>query len=178
MGNIPIGIMFTANTRRFMGKLITWFFLIILVVIVPLGSWFYLKEGLDYRKGALLELTPKDSIPRDSDSLQIIFGKTSIIVIDSLVKNDIIEKIREQFKNTPGFQVSFISENSTSALPAEYLKDVWVRYAGNSFVLIDTAGNIRNAYKNDSLSIKKLVEHTAIVIPRPKESDIKMKNEQ
>lgn len=161
-----------------MGKFITWFFLILLVVVVPLGSWFYLKKGLDYRKGALSELAVKDVIEKSSDSLDLLYGKTSIIVIDTQIHENILGSIREQFKNTPGFQVLNAVKDSTYSWPSGYLGNVWIRYKESSFVLVDTAGNIRNVYASDSVSIKKLVEHTAIVIPRPKESDIKMKNEQ
>ena len=40
---------------------------------------------------------------------------------------------------------------------------------------MDTAMRVRNVYDNDAESIKKLVEHIAIVLPRQKESDIEMK---
>ena len=31
----------------------------IMLFVLPLGSWYYLQSGLDYRKDALKELEPK-----------------------------------------------------------------------------------------------------------------------
>lgn len=161
-----------------MGKLISWLLLGLFVVIVPLGSWFYLKKGLDYRKGALKELTAKDSIESSIDSLHLLIGKTSVIVLDSLVDADITAGIRDQFKNTPGFQVVYINGRDETQWPNEYLNSFLSKYQGRGYMLIDTAGKVRNVYDNSDEGLKKLIEHTAIVIPRPVEADIKVKNKQ
>jgi len=160
-----------------MGKLISWILLILFVVVVPLGSWFYLKKGLDYRKGALQELIAKDSLERSSDSLGLIFGKTTIIVLDSAVGTSITEGIRDQFKNTPGFQVVY-KNGDDEQWPGSYLKGFFDKYQGSAYMLIDTSGKLRNVYENTDYDLKKLIEHTAIVIPRPVEADIKVKNGQ
>jgi hypothetical protein len=161
-----------------MGKFISWLLLGLFVVVVPLGSWFYLKKGLDYRKGALQELVAKDSIEASLDSLHLIFGKTSVIVIDSLVDADITAGIRDQFKNTPGFQVVYINGSDQTQWPDDYLNSFLKKYQGSGYMLIDTAGKVRNVYENSDEGLKKLIEHTAIVIPRPVETDIKVKNRQ
>jgi hypothetical protein len=161
-----------------MGKLISWLLLGLFVVIVPLGSWFYLKKGLDYRKGALMELTAKDSIESSIDSLHLLIGKTSVIVLDSLVDADITAGIRDQFKNTPGFQVIFINGSDETKWPKDYLGSFLSKYQDSGYMLIDTAGKVRNVYDNSDEGIKKLIAHTAIVIPRPVEADIKVKNKQ
>jgi hypothetical protein len=161
-----------------MGKFISWLLLGLFVVVVPLGSWFYLKKGLDYRKGALQELIAKDSLERSIDSLGLIFGKTSIIVLDTLVDSSITSGIRDQFKNTPGFQVIHTAGDHETQWPRPYLESFFDKYDGSAYMLIDTSGKVRNVYENNDKELKKLIEHTAIVIPRPVEVDIKVKNGQ
>jgi len=160
-----------------MGKLLSWIVLGIFLVVVPFISWYYLKQGLDFRKNALMELTPKDSISYNTDSLDIITRKTTLLVLTNGEGiSDIIPPILQQFKNTDGFQVlSYDSLPGIQQLPDKYLSDVRSRYSDKSFILIDSALNIRNSYMHDMNSIRKMVEHIAIVIPRVKESDIKMK---
>ena len=160
-----------------MGKLLSWIVLGLFLVVVPFISWYYLKEGLDYRKKALSELIAKDSISVELDSLQKLAGKTTLLLNKSSKDvTDLISPIQEQFKNTQGFQIiSFDTIPGIIHLPENYLSQLRTKYADQSFILIDTSLFIRNTYKHDMDAVRKMIEHIAIVIPRVKESDIKMK---
>ncbi len=160
-----------------MGKLVSWIVLALFVLIVPLGSWYYLQTGLDYRKNAISELLVKDSLDVHLDSLCILKNKTSLLVLQS---NDsikvILDKINEQFKNSPGFQiVDFDTSTVYLKLPNDYLLELRQKYSNQDFMLLDTSLYIRNVYKNTEPEIRKLIEHMAITIPRPKETDINLK---
>ncbi|MBK8348398.1 MAG: hypothetical protein IPL08_12510 [Saprospiraceae bacterium] len=160
-----------------MGRWITWVVLGLFIVIVPFGSWYYLKKGLDYRKKSLSELVAKDSIATNLDSLHILRGFTSLIVTDTQPSTTkVVGSILEQFKNIKGFQIFYMdSLKGTRIMPAGYMADSFDKYTQQSFILMDTAMHIRNVYRNDTESVRKMIEHIAMVIPRPKESDIKMK---
>ena len=139
-----------------MGKLLSWIVLGLFLVVVPFISWYYLKEGLDYRKKALSELIAKDSISVELDSLQKLAGRTTLLLNKS--SKDVTDLIPPIIH-----------------LPENYISQLRTKYADQSFILIDTSLFIRNTYKHDMDAVRKMIEHIAIVIPRVKESDIKMK---
>lgn len=160
-----------------MGKLISWLALALFLVVAPLVSWLYLKKGLDYRRLSLSELVPKDSIDLKSDTAHLLNGKTSLFVYQMDEKHQqIISNIQEQYKNSEGFQV-LVRDSLTTYLkwPEHLAPDFLARQNKYKFLLIDTKLKLRNGYNDDEKSIKKMIEHIAIVLPRLKESDIKMK---
>lgn len=161
-----------------MGKLVSWVVLGLFLVIVPFGSWYYLQKGLDYRKNALRELEIKDSLSIRVGTFRLFQNKTSLVVLD--VSDDIYkikEALQEQYKSSIGFQILYpIAQSDVVLLPEDLLKYFKSKYPDDTFVLVDESRMIRNTYKSDEASVKKLVEHIAIVLPRPKESDIKMKH--
>lgn len=156
-----------------MGKQISWIALFLLLVVVPFGSWFYLSKGLNFRKHSLSEIVPKDSLSIELDTSEIFRGKTSLVVLthDDNTK-EITSSVYTQFKNTVGFQLVYVD-----TLQNEALKTQFTKYSGKAFVVIDEKMRVRNSYHNDLESIRKMVEHIAIIIPRPKETDIQMKNQ-
>ncbi len=160
-----------------MGKLLSWIVLGLFVIVVPLGSWYYLSLGLNYRKAALAELTVKDSINIKSDTLNILKGKTTVLALkggDQISSH--LKQLNDQFKNSYSFQiVSYDTSTVYTHIPLEYLFSVKQKYAGSDYVLLDTSSHIRNVYIDNTEGIKKLIEHLAIVIPRAKEVDINMK---
>jgi hypothetical protein len=154
-----------------MGRLITWIVLALFVLVVPFGSWYYLNSGLQYRKSALRELARKDSLDAKLDTLNIFKGKTTIYISpDKKIETSTIDNIVQQYGKAPSFQVIL-----GDSLPKGYLTNILGKFSSADFVLIDTARYIRQSYKGDIDGIRKLVEHTAIVLPRAEEVDIKMK---
>lgn len=159
-----------------MGKLVSWVAVILLLVVVPLGSWYYLNQGLNYRKTALSELHPKDSISLHQDTLNLLKDRTTLVVLDKNNTSSIIDAVGDQFKNAQGFQVLHYDSTSTSdVIPFHYSNGFFDTKQGYAFVLIDQDLKIRNFYKGDMVSVKRMIEHIAMVIPRPKEADIKQK---
>ncbi|MBK8625848.1 MAG: hypothetical protein IPN86_09890 [Saprospiraceae bacterium] len=160
-----------------MGKLISWVAVLLLLVVVPIGSWVYLNKGLNYRKAALAELIPKDSISANLDTLDLLKGKVSLIILENSKTAEIVKALEDQFNNSQGFQIIYKdSMVGNSFLPNSYLGDFFNKEDDFSFALLDERMRVRNYYKNDIESVRKMVEHIAIVIPRPKETDIVQKN--
>ena len=160
-----------------LSKLLSWVVLAIFVLIVPLGSWYYLKSGLEYRKKALAELSILEGIDSNLDSLSLFKNRTTLLVIsqDSSVKENLL-KINDQFKNSPGFNI-YVSDTIAPflSIPKNYMSQVFGKYDDYDYLLIDNKMQIRNKYHNNIEEIKRLIEHMALIIPRPKEVDIKIK---
>jgi len=160
-----------------MSKFVSWLAVILLLCIVPFGSWLYLSKGLNYRKAALSELKAKDSISIAEDSLGFLNNKTTLLVLnrDSRII-DILAKINDQFKNSPNFQIVFRDSVETYRyLPINYIDKKIASYKTDDFILIDNKLQIRNSYGSDMPAIKKMIEHIAIILPRAKEADIIIK---
>lgn len=160
-----------------MKKLISWIVLAALVIIVPVGSWYYLQQGLDYRRSALKDLAVKDSIQIQDDSLMLFKGKTTLLVLgkDSsvMVHSKIID---DQYGSSFSFQTLSTSTNlGIPQVPDNYIANLIDKFSEYQYLLIDTSMKIRNHYKDSNEDLKRLVEHIAIILPRPVESDIKMK---
>jgi len=160
-----------------MGKLISWIVLSLFVLVVPLGSWFYLQQGLDFRKASLAELKVKDSLNLSLDTLSVFKGNVSLIVMHPSTESDkSISSIKDQFKNVPSFT---IFENGVDCpYQLSYLKSMGLSDTSSLYAVIDTSGRVRSYYKDNSLpNLQKLVEHIAIIMPKAKEMDIQMKNQ-
>ncbi|MCE2788828.1 MAG: hypothetical protein LW630_02815 [Saprospiraceae bacterium] len=162
-----------------MAKWISWIALFLLLVVVPFGSWYYLKSGLDYRKKALSDLLPKDSISFNLDSLSIFRGNTTVLVLgQDTTSYQVIRTINKQFEKVPHFQCLFqdtaAASDGFNILPQGYAVEDLQKYQ-LGYLLIDTSAKIRNSYAASKHDVKKLIEHTAIVLPREKESDIELK---
>ncbi|MBK8817630.1 MAG: hypothetical protein IPN49_00520 [Saprospiraceae bacterium] len=158
-----------------MRKLISWIAVGILLIFVPLGSWFYLKQGLDYRKNALEELKPKDNLDSIPDSLNVFKYKTTLLVLKENEKIlNSCDLIYDQFKDAFTFQIVG-NINKPYAIPFSHKILSSLKGGNASFAIIDTSLQIRNLYSTETKDLKKMVEHLAIVIPRIKEKDIKTK---
>lgn len=89
--------------------------LLAFIVIIPLGSWYYLKRGYDYRKEAMEELKDYGKLPTLAYST--VDGKENVVdslsgkmVIAHLLNTEnedlttqfgkTLKKLHEQFKNT------------------------------------------------------------------------------
>ncbi len=93
---------------------------------------------------------------------------------------DFGQEIYDQFGKAETFQLWTKSGNTSKSnwhsLPDSSIHLLSKSYPNASYVLIDTALNVRNIYYgNPSDVIKEVVSHVAIVLPRKKEKDIKMK---
>jgi len=159
-----------------MQKIISWIVLAALVVLVPLGSWIYLKKGLDWRKGALKELVVKAVIDKSLDSSNVFLSKTSLVVFEysEEIKNA-LQPIYDQFKDAYTFQIVSQYDYEYNVKVTDGYVDRLIQRKDNTFAIVDTGLQVRNFYTLKNSDLKSMVEHLAVVIPLPKEKDIKMK---
>lgn len=153
--------------------------LFILVFVLPIGSWFYLKTGLDFRKEALTSLESKGKV---HDALKIngdvLKGKTSLIEVNGI---DAEQRalLFDQFKEAYTFQylapsnVGIVDSNFIAPLRYDVLDS---NYKDVSFMLVDTALNIRNSYTvREKADLERLVTELSILLPKKAPKDLKLK---
>lgn len=153
--------------------------LFILVFVLPIGSWFYLKTGLDFRKEALTSLESKGKV---HDALKIngnlLKGKTSLIEVNGI---DAEQRalLFDQFKEAYTFQylalnnVGIVDSNFMAPLRFDVLDG---KYKDVSFMLVDTALNIRNSYTvREKADLERLVTELSILLPKKAPKDLKLK---
>lgn len=159
-----------------MQKIISWIVLAALVVLVPLGSWIYLKKGLDWRKGVLHELVVKSVIDKSLDTSNVFLSKTSLLVFEESeeIKNA-LQPIYDQFKDAYTFQVVSQYDYEYNVRVTDGYLDRLIQQDGSTFAIVDTGLQVRNYYTLNNSDLKSMVEHLAVVIPLPKEKDIKLK---
>jgi len=151
--------------------------LLIVLVGLPIGSWYYLQTGFNYRKEALEYLKPKGEITIEDQSLELKNYTTLIQLNED--HEELLKKVYDQYSSSNTFQLfstidpienrsnwKELSESSLSSLKMEHESD---------FLLIDTEGQLRGEYIADKAGIKTMIEHISIVLPRVKEKDIKIK---
>ncbi len=169
--------------------------LILLILVgLPLGSWYFLSRGLEWRKSKVSDLKAKelflkayDFSDEDKNRLyELMAHRTTIVKLHGAINDNDIAIIN-QFENAYTFQflsfektdgnsktwssksaARFYKPSSQNAIPAT-LKDC-------NYVIVDTAGFIRQCYEGDSEQmLGLLVEDTAVVLPRKKPKDIGIK---
>lgn len=166
-----------------MKKMLVSIGVIILVVILPAGSWYYLQTGLDYRKAALKELTAQGAFDVSTiGGEQWLKSKTTLLHLESN-QEEISKRIYDQFGEAETFNlwspsVSILGKKNWQVLADSSQVQIKETYPEASFVLIDTAMQVRHVYNDKTESIvKDLISHIAIVLPRKKDKDIKMKTQ-
>jgi len=175
-----------------MKKLFVPIFVLTLLIVLPLISWYYLQRGLTWRRGAMEELemhgSVKDLVINASKGIPFRFDdrKGSSIIIHRLKCSgseeiDRITKVVQQFGSRP--DVEFIifgdcidrlsdsvfkgacltNKNLCDQLSQEIFN---IGHEQNALAFIDGTGEIRIYYKgNDLADWKRLVEHISMMLP-------------
>lgn len=166
-------------------KIIKILALFLLLVVCPLGSWYYLQTGLDFRKDLAEKLEVKDhvSVFVSEENRDIFLKKTSLVVLPQAdVKKAELLSIFDQFKK--GYTFQLINTQSAFANAEESQERNWKneeiqfvdsRLLGKSFMIVDTASNVRNYYASTTDDLKELVRQLAVTIPSKPTRDIVLK---
>ncbi len=158
-----------------MRKVIRTLGILLMLVVFPAMSWYYLSQGFDYRRAAVDRVQPKE--PWDNNQFNTLAnivdlkGKTTVFLTDK-ISSEFKEQFYDQYKDAYTFQL-VTSDNIIEG------SNVVVADIDNQgfpgAVLIDTSSQVRNIYGVKSESLTMLIEDTAIVIPRKPEIDIQLK---
>lgn len=152
--------------------------LLLFIIILPAGSWYYLQTGLNYRKAAAKELTPKGTF---SIALPEGKGDRKINVICLDEKGDQhLQQMVDQFSDSEYFRLWATTASVTGEAYEKLDESTYAQlineYPNANYILTDTAYQLRKVYSGVvAEDIQELVPHIALILPRPREKDIKMK---
>lgn len=188
-----------------MGKTIRILFLIMMVVIFPLVSWLYLREGIDFRKNAINEMKPvanlenlafpvfevevggKEDFPApyyvivelgdtDDEINNSLSGiSTQLGQVPSVVLIAIIDKANQTFK----FSDSWVLIDQSEALAVQLKSagaDLPGYVAGKTVYLIDSKRQLRNIYNlTDIEQMRDFAVHAGVLLPIKNQKDLVFK---
>ncbi len=151
----------------------------ILIAVVPFGSWYYLQTGLNYRKDALKELEPRGLFSSDGFDNSILKSKTTLLQLKE-VDEKVLPEIFDQYNKSETYQVIAIESpvepyDNWKTISLEDANRISSKYDNAGFILVDTSMMVRNTYAADMDGVRRMIEHTSIILPRIKEIDIKLK---
>ena len=147
------------------------------LIIAPLGSWYFLDSGLEWRKMKRGELAAKTKIVEHltagGQDVTTLFNQRTTVLKMSGDPSPKEEVIKDQYKDGYTFQwMDLTSMRGLSVLENS-------TYASHDYLLIDTGMQVRRAYRqSEDLMYSQLVEDIALMLPKKKPIDIKMKNER
>jgi len=167
---------------------------IVLLFLLPLGSWYFLQSGLDWRKAKRETLQKKvrfmtayNFTNADKDKLfELSVRKTNVVKTNGEL-TELDKALIAQFQNSHTFQFLVMSDGVATP---EHLSSKDVRryfdpqnqkakheYLANAdYLLVDTMGYIRQYYQGkEKESLNYLVEDVALILPKTKTRDILMK---
>lgn len=173
-------------------KILKTILILLVLFALPAGSWYFLKDGLDWRKAKMEKLQMKEKFLDVYDftveEKNVIFEemayRTALIKLNSdLDKEDI--KLVDQFRKTHTFMF-FVMLNRNSRLETSYSSKYPIRYIKSSnmvpknfeynnakYMLVDTSGHIRRVYQwTEEDKMKNIVEDLAVLLPKRPSPDI------
>ena len=173
--------------------------LFLLLVVLPVGSWFYLKSGLNYRKEAFSHLGNfgklSDLYFKDLESKRFLSDTNHVVLvnlfsIDSVNLNN-LKKITKAYEQRNDFYGVNLSCDTSLIFP--YDKSLRPLYADRSSceklegirnsisahvghpintILINSKGVIVNGYDvNIKSDMAEMIKHISIILPGNKKVD-------
>lgn len=141
--------------------------IILLLILFPLISWLYLKNGISFRRQALEQLSSITSFNNnilDSATLSQFTGKIALIEING--SQESLVKINDQFKESSDFVILSSKSGYKVQLGNNEISNLKAEFPGKSYILIDNEGKVRRTYMDNSDNeMKQLVIHIATLIP-------------
>lgn len=157
---------------------------ILMLFVLPAGSWWYLKSGLEYRIQVRDEAAIKSPFdeqiagleqPSQASLLAALDNKITVLNFSdplSSDQEDVVSRIVEKYGERDLFQfvhfkdVEGVTEQDAISYKADF-----------PIYLIDQDLNMRNSYTWDEDQIKQLVIHIAAVLPIPGRETISLKRD-
>ncbi len=157
--------------------------LFIVLVFFPLGSWFYLQKGLDFRKELGKELVVKGEVSDFMESptgFDLLNGKTSLIILPQAnIDAKQLDEIYDQFKQAYTFQLINAKrslDNSPFANDKEWINQnlisTHVDLKDKAAVIVDKEMGVRNYFGSSDKELQSLVRQLSISFPKRPSRDI------
>jgi len=181
-------------------------FLLLVLFILPAGSWYYLKKGADYRMEHINDMTPKGDFAESNikgitkENIDSLRNKTILIGISNIrdtQKDEIMTQqvgmLVDQFGDRKDLKViRMIEVEGIDDFGKSSESDhVWIANQSNESIkncgvnskmekpfwsLVDYKGQIRNYYSIDDF--EKLVVQSAMILPIEQRKKIDLKRDK
>ena len=158
---------------------------VLMLIGAPLGSYFYLKSGLKYRLESQEQLAPKEVAQDVLSSIEKVRTSKTAALIHTASDNreadiKLLMEIDDRIVDRDHFEILTFSNETlfTTVRDIRFVNDssLFDSY-DQRFVLVDSAGVVRNTYSAEEDISKELIRHLAVVIPLPKHRDIRLRRE-
>jgi hypothetical protein len=184
--------------KKYKGGIVLTFFLL----LFPLISWYYLKEGIEYRRQNVKEMSQSEDFPV-GELLDLNNAPVFVLSEDSSsVKNLMLfhinkpmtetekshfEKVYKQFTSVDAYFMAAVADASlfseipeevvlipADALSANYRGSGQDIFTDNKVLLIDKKGKLRKTYFLSSAEeMLHMVHEAAILLPRKSGQELK-----
>ena len=162
-------------------KIVQTVVLLLLLVVFPILSWLFLRDGLQYRLDAKDRLVVKSHLPVDSKlckpgPIQVLYTPGKLDRIKPISDHFADRKEILMFNSLDSVSINNVTQDS---LEHAWSKSSLVDQYQDAIFLIDTTCAIRMAYdaKVDE-QMASLVEDIAFLLPIEKEKDFLVKRER
>lgn len=159
---------------------------VIMIFVLPAGSWYYLSSGYDYRVTLQEEVKVKESIEDlfyglSEDEFQKINeacqGRYTVMHVQGMPSSSeqsMLDRLEDKYGGREGFQIKVLSQ--IADVPNAVRSNL-SKYPDARIILIDDELNLRNAYSYSTEDIKKLIEHSSAILPIPKKQKVFLKRD-
>jgi len=159
---------------------------VIMVFVLPAGSWYYLSSGYNYRVELQEAVQIKESLHElfyglsDAEFEKIesaCEGRYTVMHVagsPSRSEQDLLNRLEEKYGGREGFQTMIL--NDIAQVPYAVRSNL-KKYPNARILLLDDKLNLRNAYTYSTDDIKKLIEHSAAILPIPKKQKVYLKRD-
>jgi hypothetical protein len=151
---------------------------VLVIIILPLISFYYLRQGLSFRVSALdaLEQSEEESKLTEEVTklLAIEKGIVNVLIKEHDFETDKIDDLYAKFKGNQYFLLHTFyegDEQKSSAIlgknhtQSKILKEQMSLFESAKIILIDTSGQVRGTYGNDESDFKQFIRHLSVLLP-------------
>jgi hypothetical protein len=159
---------------------------VVVLIVAPIGSYFYLRAGLKYRLESQVQLQePIVNALLKKTLLSIRSEKTASLFHlggnDDKEGIELLQRVDERIVDRDHFEIFSNATSASFKNEKNKIKlinnDSLGLFDDIQFVLIDTAGMLRHVYNFNEDHSKSLIRHLSVVIPMPQSREIKLNRE-
>ncbi len=159
---------------------------VVMIFVLPAGSWYYLSSGYNYRVELQEEVKVKEPLQDlfyglSEDEFAKIKsacnGRFTVLHVAGHPSNseqELLDRLEDKYGGREGFQIKVLDE--LADVP-NAVKSNLKKYPKARILLLDDEVNLRNAYTYSTEDIKKLIEHSAAILPIPKKQKVYLKRD-
>lgn len=150
----------------------------LVICVAPIGSYFFLKGGFDYRLESLNQLQPKELSKELNTAIEKYApfeGNARLIHIPGEAETSelsVLQVIDDQIVDRARFDIfSFAQKRDIGKNKIEFI-DVPKMQSDFDYILIDTSNIVRGAYQYHPRIGDEIIRHLSVVIPMPEQRSI------